>query len=156
MMVTFLGSLLGFIGSAFPEFLKVYRDNKDRQHELMIMDRQMKMMQQGHQNRLAEIQINADSVVAKALYNHAKPTGVIWVDAMAGTVRPILTYAFFMLYAAMKYCQWSLMGDMLGAGMEAEAFLNIWHIEDQALFATVVSFWFGQRMLHKANQGAKP
>ena len=40
-MLTLLGSLLGFISSTFPEFLKLFRDSQDRKHELAILDRQM-------------------------------------------------------------------------------------------------------------------
>ena len=148
-MITFIGALLGFFSSAFPELLKVYRDQKDRIHELRILDRQMQMIQQGHHYRLEEINSQIDGDVERALYNHAKPTGVRWVDALAGTVRPIITYAFFILYAALKYAQWSVAEAALGGSHWSEAFLNIWHLEDQALFATVVSFWFGQRMLQK-------
>lgn len=150
-MVTILGSLLGFLGSIFPEVLKVYRDSRDRQHELDIMDRQAEMMRKNHRYRLEEIQIQADAVISKSLYAHAKPTGIRWIDGLAGTVRPVITYAFFLLYAVMKYCQWAIVYGMLGASHWHEALVSIWHIEDQALFATVISFWFGQRMMEKVH-----
>ncbi len=150
-MITLLGSLLGFFSSAFPDLLRVYRDQKDREHELAVMDRQVDMMQQGHQQRLEEIQVHADAGVAKALYQHAQPTGVKWVDAMAGTVRPVITYAFFLLYAAVKVAQWVIVREAVNNSW-VEALNNVWHMEDQALFATVMSFWFGQRMLLKARQ----
>jgi hypothetical protein len=153
-MITILGSLLGFLGSAFPEMLKVYRDGRDRQHELKIMSMQFDMMRSGHRQRLEEIQIQADVVTAKALYAHARPTGVRWVDALAGTVRPVITYSFFLLYAIMKYSQWAIVYHLMGAYDWREAFLNIWHVEDQALLATVISFWFGQRMLEKVKAGS--
>lgn len=38
-MLTLLGSLLGFLNSTFPEFLKLFRDSQDRKHELAILDR---------------------------------------------------------------------------------------------------------------------
>ncbi len=148
-MITILGSLLGFLGSIFPEVLKVYRDGRDRQHELDILDRQAIMIGKNHKYRLEEIQVQADAITAKALYAHAKPTGVGWVDAMAGTVRPVITYAFFLLYAVMKYSQWAIVYHTLGSSHWHEAFISTWHIEDQALFATVISFWFGQRMMEK-------
>lgn len=152
-MITILGSLLGFLGSVFPEVLKVYRDQKDRQHELDILDRQTQMMIHGHTNRMEEIQVQADAIASRALYAHAKSTGVMWVDALSGTVRPVITYAFFVLYGVMKYSQWTIVYHMLGHVQWQEAFLNIWHMEDQALFATVMSFWFGQRMMQKMKTG---
>ena len=38
-MLTLLGSLLGFLSSAFPDFLKLWRYHSDRKHELAILDR---------------------------------------------------------------------------------------------------------------------
>jgi len=47
-MLTLLGSLLGFISSAFPDLLKIWQDKQDRKHELQILDRQMEQMRLGH------------------------------------------------------------------------------------------------------------
>lgn len=52
--------MLGFLGSTFPEFLKLFRDSQDRKHELAILDRQMEQQRLGHSLRLEEIQIAAD------------------------------------------------------------------------------------------------
>ncbi|MGB0934834.1 MAG: hypothetical protein ACPGXY_02085 [Alphaproteobacteria bacterium] len=146
-MVTILGSLIGFLGSAFPEILKVFKDKSDRRHELEILDRQMDFMKAQGQVRLQEIQSQTDAREISGLYRYARTSKNKWVDALAGSVRPVITYAFFCLYACVKLAQWhlvSLSGDW------AQALIQIWHIEDQALFATVISFWFGQRMLAKA------
>ncbi len=109
-------------------------------------------MRSKHQTRLEEIQYMEASSAAQALYRHARPTGVKWIDGLAGTVRPLLTYAFFALYAVMKYAQWCVALKMIGGGHWSEAILNIWDLEDQALFATIVSFWFGQRMIQKSRE----
>ena len=45
-MLTLLGSLLGFLSSTFPEFLKLFRDSQDRKHELAILDRQMEQQRE--------------------------------------------------------------------------------------------------------------
>ena len=79
-MLTLLGSLLGFLSSAFPDFLKLWRDHADRKHELAILDRQMEAQRQGHTQRLEEIQVQADVAESKALYAHAsQPSGVQWL-----------------------------------------------------------------------------
>ena len=70
-MLTLLGSLLGFLSSAFPDFLKLWRDHSDRKHELAILDRQMEAQRQGHTQRLEEIQVQADIAESNALYSHA-------------------------------------------------------------------------------------
>lgn len=152
-MMALLGSLLGFLTSIFPELLKTHRDKGDRQHELAILDRQLQFSTLNHQHRLEEVQTLADAQIYQALYQHAQPTGVSWVDAFAGTVRPTLTYAFFMLYAVIKLAMFSTYRTQ-GCSW-AEALLCLWGMEDQALFATVLSFWFGHRLLHRKGRVRK-
>ena len=53
-MLTLLGSLLGFLGSAFPQLLKLFQEAQDRRHELAILDRQMEVQRQGHSQRLED------------------------------------------------------------------------------------------------------
>ena len=67
-MLTLLGSLLGFLSSAFPDFLKLWRDHADRKHELAILQMQMKQQRQGHTHRLEEINVQADIAESRALY----------------------------------------------------------------------------------------
>lgn len=145
-MMTLVGSLLGFLSSAFPEILRTYRDRKDRDHELAVLDRQIEMQKSGLQGRLDEIHTQADAVITKALYQHARPTGIGWIDGLAGTVRPLITYAFFFLYAAVKGAIWLTTVRLLGENQWAEGLIQLWSLEDQALFAAVMSFWFGQRL----------
>ena len=147
-MLTLLGSLLGFLSSAFPDFLKLWHDHADRKHELAILDRQMEAQRQGHTQRLEEIQVQADVAESKALYAHAsQPSGVKWVEALRASVRPIITYAFFILFATVKTAALLKLLDQ-GVGI-TDGLIAVWDAETQALFAAVMSFWFGQRALAK-------
>lgn len=148
-MLTLLGSLLGFISSLLPDVLKLWRDRGDKAHELAILDRQLHMQQVLHTQRLEEIRVQGQVVESTALYKHARFTGVKWVDALGGTVRPIITYAFFMLYMGVKIAQIYLLLNGTYDMRWAEILIGIWHEDDQALFAAVMSFWFGQRALEK-------
>ncbi|MCC3862535.1 hypothetical protein [Pseudemcibacter aquimaris] len=147
-MLTLLGSLLGFFSSAFPDFLKLWRDHSDRKHELAILDRQLEAQRQGHTQRLEEIQVEADVAESKALYAHAsQPSGVKWVEALRASVRPIITYAFFILFATVKT---AALFKLLDQGVDlTSGLIAVWDAETQALFAAVMSFWFGQRALAK-------
>ena len=109
------------------------------------MELQLKQQKQGHVDRLQEIQITADAIESKALYK-TYSVGIKWVDALNGTVRPVLAYAFFLLYAAVKYAQIIILLDSLAM---LEAFPHIWHSEDQTIFAGIISFYFGQRAFVK-------
>jgi len=148
-MLTLLGSLLGFVSSTFPDLLKFWQDKQDRKHELQILDRQMEQMRLGHTQRLDEIAINADVSQSLALYKHdSQPSGVTWVDGLRASVRPIITYGFFILFAWVKLSAVVLLMNQGGLSIN-EALVQIWDGETQALFAGILSFWFGSRSLAK-------
>ena len=148
-MLTLLGSLLGFISSTFPDLLKFWQDKQDRKHELQILDRQMEQMRLGHNQRLDEIAINADVSQSLALYKHdSLPSGVTWVDGLRASVRPMITYGFFILFAWVKLSAVVLLMNQDGLNIN-EALIQIWDGETQALFAGILSFWFGSRSLAK-------
>jgi hypothetical protein len=146
-MLTLLGSLLGFLGSAFPQILKLFQEAHDRRHELAILNLQMEQQRQGHQQRLEEIQRDGDIKQSLALYQHdSQPAGYKWVEALRASVRPVLTYAFFLLFAAVKIAGLYTMVGFDGMSL-AVALPLIWDAETQALFAAIMTFWFGQRAL---------
>jgi len=148
-MLTLLGSLLGFLSSTFPDLLKLWQDRADRQHELAILDRQMEQMRLGHNQRLEAIGLEADIAESRALYQHdSQLSGVRWVDGLRASVRPLITYAFFLLFTAVKISALIVLVNEQGMTL-IEALPQIWDPETQALFAAVMSFWFGQRALAK-------
>lgn len=148
-MVTLLGSLIGFISAAFPDLLKIWRDAADRKHELTILEMQMAQAAQGHQQRLEEINAQADISESRALYK-TYYSGIRWVDALNGTVRPVLAYAFFLLYFTIKCMQFAMvdLANPLPWHMDM-----LWSVEDQAIFAGIISFYFGQRAMSKVRSG---
>ena len=144
-MFTLLGSLIGFLSAAFPDFLKMWQESADRKHELVILEMQMARAAQGHTNRLEEINAEADIAESRALYKTFY-SGIRWVDALNGTVRPVLAYAFFILYFIIKCMQFSMV-DLIDPLPWQMAYL--WSVEDQAIFAGIISFYFGQRAMSK-------
>jgi hypothetical protein len=132
-MVTLLASLLGFIGSMFPSFIKAWQDKDDKKHELKILELQIAADKQKRGSKLEAINAYYDVESSKAIYKTYK-TGISWVDSFNGTVRPAIAYGFFGLYATVKVL----------TGLS-------WAEEDHAIFAGVISFYYGQRGLYKAN-----
>ena len=152
-MLTLLGSLLKFATSAIPDIMSLFRERADRAHELAVLDRQMEQMRLGHSQRLEEIEVNADIAESKALYRHDAALGGSsrWVDGLRASVRPLITYAFFILFASVKGSGLYLLIAVEGL-LIAEALPRIWDPETQALFAAVMSFWFGNRTLSKLRE----
>lgn len=135
-MVALLGSLIGFLGAVFPEIMKIWRDRMDKAHELAILDKQMDMQKAGHLQQMEAIGAWADVAEMKEI-RAGYTTQIRWVDALNGTVRPVLAYAFFLLYAYVK-CQQAAHTPWL-----------LWEEDDRAIFAGIISFYFGQRAMQK-------
>jgi len=146
-MITLLGSLIGFISSMLPDILRYFTTLKDKEHELAVMDKQIEIQKAGFNQRLHEIQAAADIAESKEIYK-TYSTGINWVDALNGSVRPVLAYAFFLLYAGVKFMQLYVIASE--QGLEAATVVAyIWNVEDQAIFAGIISFYFGQRAMSK-------
>jgi cellulose synthase/poly-beta-1,6-N-acetylglucosamine synthase-like glycosyltransferase len=74
------------------------------------------------------------------------------VDALNGTVRPVIAYAFFILYALVKLLSYAAV-----ANSNVVPFVvlhdTLWTEDDAAIFAGIISFYFGQRAMAKVRQG---
>ena len=147
-MITLLATIAGFITSLIPEIIRFFKDRLDKAHELQIMDKQIRFSKLGSGRSPEEIQMNRDVVEHLSLYSTYK-TGIDWVDALNGTVRPVLAYSFFAMYAAIKIIQYNY---ITKTALLVEYIDVIWSIDDQAIFASIVSFYFGQRAFARARK----
>ena len=154
-MIALIGTAIGFLGSLFPELIKLFREKADRIHELAIMDRQMEMTKLGHVQKMEELSVNADISESLAVYKSAEITltGVRWIDGLVSlltsSVRPVLTYAFFTLYTLVKWGQYQNLSAMRGDLGFGEILNRLWTPEDMGIFCTIISFWFGSRAMSK-------
>lgn len=156
-MIAFLSALLGFASSMLPEFFKQAQDKRDKEHELALLERQAAIeatRASADLEKTIELALGAQATAVQESYRaevQANQGG--WVAAYSATVRPTITYAFFLLYALVKLSQfWLLMHPSLpwqNAQTIAQALTAIWTEEDVALFSAVVAFWFGDRMIRK-------
>jgi hypothetical protein len=150
-MLALIGAILGLLGSLAPEILKFFNNKEDHKHELGMAQLQMEAQKQAGEIKLAEVNALADVEESKALYMSAeqKISGVKWIDGLvslySSSVRPSVTYAFFALYA---YCKYSVIFTVVKAGAHwQEVGALVWGSEDFAIFATIMGFWFGGRMM---------
>lgn len=147
-MITLLASIAGFVSSLIPEIIKFFKDKSDKSHELNILDRQITYSKYSKVKDVEEINISKDIIEQASLYSTYK-SGINWIDALNGSVRPVLAYCFFSMYASVKFIQYKAVNATapLIAHMDA-----IWNLEDQAIFAGIISFYYGQRTFNKVWQ----
>lgn len=161
-MIALLSALLGFISSATPELLKLVRDGKDRAHEMAVLKLQLEYDKARLAENTAERQVRLEAIFAEsqraeeaALSIRLKEqlTGIHWVDALAGSVRPVLTYSFFLLYAVVKAAQFQLLLQpalpWAAPPSAAQALVLLWSEEDIAIFSAIMAFWFGSRVMRR-------
>ena len=144
-MITLLASIAGFIGSVIPEIVKYFKDVNDKKHELAILAKQIEYNQSSANRSLEEIHISRDILEQASLYATYK-TEITWVDAFNGLVRPVLAYSFFIMYMGVKYIQYVA----ISASSHVIEYIEIiWSVDDQAIFAGIISFYYGQRTFQK-------
>ncbi len=147
MLLTILSAGLGFFTSIVPELIKLFRDKADKAHELALMDKQLEFSKVSSAQKLKEIEVTGQQAETVALIENQKPVGVAWVDALSSSVRPVITYCFFLLFAVTKIVALNYLLDSQGL-IAHDAFKLIWDEESQALFSAIVAFWFGHRALN--------
>jgi len=147
-MLSLIGSLLGFGTSFVPKILDYFQDKQDKAHELKLMVEQSKIQLQLGAQKMQMMAVEGDIREVESLHKeHASITRKAsqWVINLSATVRPIITYVFFLEFIGLSL---AVNFDY----MTMAQYNDIWNPEMQAIFAAVLSFWFGQRLMSKWNK----
>ena len=140
-MISILGSLLGFGTSMIPKIFSIIEEKQKFKNQMALMTAQSKMKQSELQS-LAKIQQN------KSIYEHDQKiienTSSGFINNLRSSVRPILTYCFFLTYVGFKIV---LVAIAIQEGDDTlKAIKNCYQDEDFGLLSICVSFWFGSKM----------
>ena len=147
-MMTLLGSLLGFGTSFLPEILNYFKRGQEQKHELQKMQMEMELMAKRSELKIEELDKEAEIKETEGLYQHDSVNAGGFINALRGSVRPIITYAFFSLFVAIKIT--ALLSLMNESGMALNMALDtVWDEQTAGLFAAIMSFWFGNRAVSK-------
>ena len=104
-------------------------------------DHEMKMYEQQGADKEHDRLIQHDISINKG-------TGII--AGLQKSVRPVITYAFFGLFATIEI---TLLMQALEKGTDfAQAIQLLWDEDTKAIFAAIISFWFGSRAIEKARR----
>jgi len=151
-MMTLLGSLLGFGTSFLPEVLAYFRAGQEHKQKLDEMRLQGELMQVRSSLKLQELDAEADIAETKGIYQHDRSIDAGgFVNALRGSVRPVITYAFFIMFAATEVV--IILKVLETGGDWKDAVELMWTPETQGLFAAIMSFWFGNRAVSKYVKG---
>ena len=144
-MLTLLGSLLGFGTSFLPKVMEFFQDRADKAHELKMITAMAEANAKSQTIKLDMVNVEADIREVEALSKHSQTihkNAAQWVVNLAGSVRPTITYAFFIEFMVLTV--------LVSLGwITIEQYNTIWDAEMKALFAAVLSFWFGNRAIRQ-------
>ena len=147
-MLSLLGSLMGFDTSFLPKVMDYFQDKQDKAHELKLMAAQIDQQKVLGEIKLQHMHVEADIKETAALMRHSsklQSKASPFITNLAASVRPCITYLLFLEFAALSVCvnmDWITM----------EQYKMIWNDEFQAVWAAVVSFWFGARTMARKTQ----
>lgn len=156
MIETLVGTLFGGLFRMAPEILKWVDRKDERKHELAMFEKQLQADTLKGNQALEQINANAAAAMGageiQALIEATKaqsvPSGIRWVDGVNSLMRPLITFWWVVvLYTAALVAQYLFLIDN-GVTM-AQAILKLWGVEEKALVASIISFWFVDRSLRK-------
>ena len=146
-MITLIGSLLGFTTSFAPEVLNFFKANQEHKHAMQKAQLEIDLMSKRSELKLQVLDREADIKEAEGLYQHDSIDSGGFINALRGSVRPVITYCFFALFVAIKV---TALFALMNSGTElGQALSVIWDEPTAGLFAAIMSFWFGNRAVSK-------
>tara|TARA_R100000353_G_scaffold49104_3_gene38981 strand:- start:11460 stop:11912 length:453 start_codon:yes stop_codon:yes gene_type:complete len=148
-MFALLGSVLGFGTSFAPKILETINKGQEQKHELAKMRASAELKMQMQDAEFDYQKEMAHHEEHKRLIEHdiaiSKETG--FFAGLKKGVRPILTYCFFGFFLFYKTV---LVMEAMRSGQTISDISDvIWDEQSQAIFAAIISFWFGSRAVEK-------
>ncbi len=149
-MISLIGTLIGFGTSIVPEVLGYFKQKQANEQELRMLEAKAKYASQLSELRIQEIDAEAEIQETKSLYEHDRTIDSgPFINSLRGSVRPVITYLFFLMFASVK-------GTLIYAMIATQnldwtlAIQMAWDNETAAIFSAIIAFWFGNRAMGKA------
>ena len=151
-MLTLLAPFLGILGSLLPSLVKIFERKQELQHEIELIKVKLEAARVQGNIDIAVKSAEADVAEGKSLRDHDMSLdGGHYVNILRASIRPVVTYVFFILFVAVKV---SAAYVMIKTGQSIPEMLKaVWDADTQALFSTIMGFWFGSRYFERFGGG---
>jgi hypothetical protein len=144
-MLTLLGSLLGFLSAGLPKIFEFFQQKEDNKLKTQMLQMQIDAAKAGQEFDLKVFEVKKDFAEQQMLLQHDIAMQGNWLSS---SVRPVITYLFFFIFATVKI---SMIVNAIHTGQDFNsAMMMTWDEETQAIFAAIISFWFGSRAMQKS------
>jgi hypothetical protein len=152
MLSGLLGSVLGFGGSVVPAITDHFKTKANNKFELQKMEKMAELRAAGFDHEMKMFETQAADKEHDRLIQHDisinQGSGII--AGLQKSVRPVITYCFFGLFCAIEI---TLLREALNSGTSiADSLGLLWDGDTKAIFAAIISFWFGSRAIDKSRK----
>lgn len=147
------GAILGFVAAHTPEFIQMLKDRFSAKRQLEAKQQELDAVAKGYEytitqkdDALAGQSAEIDALRAQLAESESENdiSGHVALQFLRSSVRPLVTYGFFMLFAIVKI--FALHHAMVVEHTPALQLLPVvWDEDTESLFAAVITFWFGSR-----------
>ena len=150
-MLALLSPLFGIIGSLLPSIVRIFERKQEIKYEIELTKIKLDAAERQADLQLHVEEIKADSQSRQSALDHDKSLdGGKFINALRASIRPVVTYTFFLLFVGVKVAAAYVMIDQ---GMSMPEMLNaVWDVETMSLFSTIIAFWFGSRVMEKQDR----
>lgn len=147
-MLALLSPLVGIFGSLLPSIVRIFERKQELKHEIELTKIKLDASLEAAKANISLEEIKAEVAEGQSIRDHDKSIdGGKFLNALRASIRPVITYIFFFLFVAVKV---SAAYVMLANGQSVPEMLDaVWDTETMALFATIMAFWFGSRVIEK-------
>jgi hypothetical protein len=147
-MLALLSPLFGILGSLLPSIVRIFERKQELKYEVELVKIKLEAAERQADLQFHVEEIKADSQLRQSALDHDKSIdGGKFINALRASIRPVVTYSFFILFVAVK---WAAAYTMIANGQDIPTMLDaVWDPDTMSLFSTIIAFWFGSRVMEK-------
>jgi hypothetical protein len=154
-MLALLSPLFGILVSLLPSIVRMFERKQEIRYEIELTKIKIDAAERQADLNFNVEMVKGDAESRQSALDHDKSLdGGKFINALRASIRPVITYAFFFLFCAVKIAAAYV---MLSTGQSVPEMLDaVWDVETMSLFSTIVAFWFGSRMIEKQDRVSQP
>jgi hypothetical protein len=150
--LTLLSPFLGIFGSILPSLVNIFARSMEMKYNVELVKLQLQISMQTAQIQMDIADAQADIADAQSVRSYDNNIdGGKFLNILKASIRPVITYTLFILFVAVKVAAATVM--IKDGNSIPEMLANVWDQDTMALFGTIISFWFGARILEKMGYG---
>jgi hypothetical protein len=150
-MIAGIVALLGAVAGFMPAVVQWLTLKANNAHELAMAQLKLDAARQGAALEVDRSRAEADVRQADRIYDYAnQPSGYRFVDALVVLVRPLITFCVFGMWMVLTG---GLFVYAVNSGYDlGQIYKLLWDEQTSSIFAAIIGFWFGNRMMVRGQQ----